>query len=327
MAREPINVEEELLAQAEEEEENQRRAFEEQQQLEQMYEMQAAEEEAHQNSPANQVKNLATDYAKSALKTAAKEQAVAAASAAGSAIVSTAPVWAPILGIIILVLGMGMFVLFTLVAKCNESSLSGSAARWFSWGASFVPATGGADICEHLAIDTNPPSSGGAGASTGFPGPTEGVTDAEARRILATAGITVNKTCADPTREIANPPGQTCLGGTKVATLTEIIALANACGGTSTANTNKCGVVVTGAAEPGHATNATCTHSTGHKIDIRNNQEVNNYILARTPQGQYINFSPAGNRGGDSLFTRNNSNGVIYAQESDHWDIGPVGCA
>lgn len=164
-------VEEELLAQQEEEEER-ARALEEQKQLDR--------QQSGVNRVQDAAKELAKDYAKKAVKNVAKEQAAAAASAAGSAIASSAPVWGPILGvlaIIVLVVGLGFYVLITMVSYCNSGGLTGFLAKLGSRGAELI-GTVPTDICAGLKIDTTQfagGAAGGGGASGSFE-PTDLVT-------------------------------------------------------------------------------------------------------------------------------------------------------
>jgi hypothetical protein len=151
--RTPVNVEEELLENQEDEEER-AQALEQQNQQDRLNAQLAAEQE-QQNSPVNQLKEAGTNLAKKYVKDAVKEEAVAAAS---SAIAASAPVWGPVVAIlaaIALIVGLGIFVIISVTSTCNAGGVSGAGAQFASWIGSFMPATGGVDICESLTAATN----------------------------------------------------------------------------------------------------------------------------------------------------------------------------
>ncbi|MFA6135911.1 MAG: hypothetical protein WC705_00945 [Candidatus Paceibacterota bacterium] len=152
------------------------------------------------------------------------------------------------------------------------------------------------------------------------------ITDAEARQQLESAN-----TCNYPDSwnrsdcvNAAEP--QTSLKGIHQAVLTEVISFKKDCD-TWTGSGGACNVGVTGGTEisGGHA-GGDCSHLTGDKIDISNTISVNNYILAKDSAGNYVNFTLTGNREDGTALYKNKMTGVIYAEESDHWDIGGVGC-
>jgi len=151
-------VEEELLAQQQEEEER-AQALEEQRQIDRL--------QAQQESPSNQLAQAGTNLAKKLIKDAAEEEAVAAATAAGSAIVASAPIWGPIVGIlaaVLLILGLGVFVIISMASACNADGVTGFAARLGSWGAGVLGIS--TDVCKDLSFQGG--QSGGAGASGAF---------------------------------------------------------------------------------------------------------------------------------------------------------------
>jgi biotin carboxyl carrier protein len=148
--REPVNVEEELLAAQQQDEDERAQALEQQNQQDRL-EAQAAAEQEQQNSPANQLKQAGTDLAKKYVKDLAKEEAAAA-------IASTAPIWGTVLAIlaaIALIVGLGIFVIISVASTCNAGGLTGFGAKTASFIGSFMPATGGVDICDSLTIATN----------------------------------------------------------------------------------------------------------------------------------------------------------------------------
>lgn len=211
------------------------------------------------------------------------------------------PIWGPILGVLI----AAMFIIIVLITGCSQTGLSGSVAR----GVSKVAGVFSTDVCKNLAF--NGGRSGGAGSGASFGGK---LTDAEARAQLAAAGITVN--ALEP---------QTSLEGISQAVITEIINFAVSCSRSVNPNaglsSNICGVVFTGGTETnaGHA-GGPCSHLSGNKADIRVTTAVNSYI--QNP----LNFTKIQTRSDGAAQYRNNATGVIYALESDHWDIGGVGC-
>ena len=119
---------------------------------------------------------------------------------------------------------------------------------------------------------------------------------------------------------------QTSLKGIQQAVLTEIINFKRACDAW-TGSGGPCNVGVTGGTETtgGHE-GGDCSHLTGDKADISNTLSVSNYILAKDSAGNYTNFTLAGIRSTSTALYKNKMTGVMYAKESNHWDIGGVGC-
>ncbi|MBX4211824.1 MAG: hypothetical protein KW806_03525, partial [Candidatus Yanofskybacteria bacterium] len=122
--------------------------------------------------------------------------------------------------------------------------------------------------------------------------PSGKLTEQEARRQLAAAGIGVN----------ALPP-QTQLEGIRQATIDEAIRLKNTCG---------CSVTITGGTEPGH----TSRHSLGFKVDFRADAGLTDYIKK--------NYTYIGERGDGPMYR--SPSGVVYTLEdangsNAHWDV------
>jgi hypothetical protein len=117
-------------------------------------------------------------------------------------------------------------------------------------------------------------------------------TDAEARRALSNAGISVN-----------NPEPRTSLEGIRRATIDALITLKRASGAE---------IVVTGGTEStgGHAS-GTYSHGNGYKVDLRLNSTLDNYIETR--------FAKAGTVGGYPAYK--SSSGNLYVKEGNHWDV------
>jgi hypothetical protein len=224
-------------------------------------------------------------------------------------------------------------LLFVLVASIpmmiNKFCTDDSWGSWFRRGAAYVLTLGkSAEVCnqvgevfEGFQSGTNP-GIGGSGYDVKplqpppiIPG---SYTDAEARAALSGAGITWNKNCIDQLRNLS----QTCLNGIKISSINELITFKQNCD----AWKGTCTVILTGGTEPGHAI-GNCSHGAGYKIDIDDTPSVNKYILAKDGAGKYINFATAGTRSTtlDPLY-RYLVTGTIYAQESNHWDIGGISC-
>jgi hypothetical protein len=115
-------------------------------------------------------------------------------------------------------------------------------------------------------------------------------TDAEARRVLNSAGVEIN-----------SPAPKTSLEGIRRATVNAIITLKDASGAY---------IVITGGTEGGHA-GGTYSHANGYKVDLRLNSTLNNYIETR--------FAKAGTVGGYPAYK--SSSGNLYVKEGDHWDV------
>jgi hypothetical protein len=202
---------------------------------------------------------------------------------------ATFPIWGTILGVL---LG-AMLVLIILIAGCNQTGLSGLGVR----GLSRVAGIFGADVCRNLTF------SGGPVVNKFGPSSLGKLTDAEARALLAQAGITVN-----------HPQPQTSLEGIERTTIAEVITLkANCTNWSVAAGRGSCNIQVTGGTErgAGHVESGSCSHINGQKIDVAG-LGLDAYINA--------NFGPpTGHRSnGDALYS---VNGKEYAREFDHWDI------
>lgn len=272
------------------EEEQRRQEWEAQQQQERLQRMRQSQK------PENRTEKAA-DTAKKAQKWVKRYEKIAAVV---EFLAASFPIWGPILGVLIAV----MFVIVVLIAGCNQTGLSGKVARSVSAFGGFF----GTDVCKSLSF--NGGTSGGAGGGASF----GNLTDAQARAQLAAAGIQVNA-----------PQPQTSLEGISQAVLTEIINFADSCSKSvnpnAGPNSNSCGVVFTGGTETnaGHE-GGPCSHLSGNKADIRAIGAVNSYI-----QNQ-ANFTRIQTRSDGAAQYQSKATGVIYARESDHWDLGGVGC-
>lgn len=273
------SLDEELQEHAEEERQR-REEFEARQQ-----------QDRQQNSPVNQIKNVAEDKAKKLVKKALWKVA--------------APYLIPVLAVLAGIALVLFVVIAVPVAVCNnsytDSIATGSAKAVFT-------ASG---ICS--AFKGNGGASGGGGGGASYAN-----NDQAIRNYLVTAprGITINK--ADCT--FVGQTDCTSLDGMKQTTINEIVSMAQACDtrvNPAGPPDNKCGVVITGGTEAGHAETGTCTHSSGYKFDMSLNNQINAFV--RT-------FTPIGNRGSDSAPQYRAPGGSIYAQEGDHWDV-VVGCS
>lgn len=256
------------------------------------------------NSAIQQAKNAALSQAKGYAKKAARQ-------AIWEFLAATWEIWAPILGILLvigMIIGLFMFVSVTMISYCNQ----GGAAGWSAWLVSKGSGlTGTGDFCKALAINTQTATT--AAPPIPAPAPLGKLTDAQARSQLAGFSIIVNK-----------PQPATSLEGITLGVINEIILFSSACSKSVAPNSpetsNKCNVVFTGGTETtgGHA-GGPCSHLSGNKADIGANQLIDNFI-AKT-------FQRINNRGSDgALQYVSNITSIVYARESDHWDIGGVGC-
>lgn len=244
---------------------------------------------------------------------AAEGAATAGAGAAAWFGAPAAVIAAGIAAVLILV----VVIFMILFAGCNQGGWKGVTAKTLSKGASFfgyLPA----DVCKELAVNDigQGGQSGGAGGGTGF----GGLSDAAARsQLLQRAGVTINK-----------PQPATSLEGIQQATIDEIVNFAIACGKyanpSALPTANACNVQFSGGTETGagHA-GGPCSHLSGNKADIGTNGVINRYIFnvtyfTRIPDRMETN-------GARTPQYQNRSTGVVYAQESGHWDIGGVGCS
>lgn len=94
----------------------------------------------------------------------------------------------------------------------------------------------------------------------------------------------------------------TSLEAVRSATLHEVIALKRDSG---------CSIMVTGGTEAGHAPGV-YSHQHGYKLDITHNRCIDRYVTQNHPRSGI-------RRDGATLYR--SSNGTIFADESDHWDI------
>ena len=125
--------------------------------------------------------------------------------------------------------------------------------------------------------------------------------DAEARDVLSTLGISVNKTQSQGTS----------LNGVNGRTLAEVALLSKEC---------ECSnLVVTGGTESGHASGK-LSHSNGYKADIRAYEPTTGQESEFTEYAK-DNFTLVGTRSGDPIYQNAERPDVVYVLESDHWDI------
>lgn len=270
---------------------------------------QEQQEEQQNNSPVNQLKNVAKDQVKQAGKKIAKK-------AIQETIVATAPYWGTAL-LILAGIALILFVVIAVpVAVCNSSvsdsgSISGAAAT--AGAKAIFTATG---ICQQLAAITQTATQNAPALPQGQPAGN----DASNRVLLAQYGITVNKAnCVSTTQTDC-----TSLDKTKSLVINEIIQMTQACdislGGNGTQN--KCGVIVTGGSEAGHADpTGVCSHADGDKMDVSASQALTTYIQNK--------FTPSGGRGGAGGGARfadpNVTSSFVLESAPAHWDIS-VGC-
>ena len=127
------------------------------------------------------------------------------------------------------------------------------------------------------------------------------LSDGDARTLLDSAGIGVNKTEAQGTS----------LAGINYATIKDAIDLKNAC---------NCAITISGGTEStgGHTTAGTMNHATGYKYDISMTPEVTKYIES--------SFTKIDTRSDGAIQYQDPKDGTIYAKEvgvsgGSHWDV------
>ncbi len=263
-----------------------------------------------------EIQNAVAEGAGGAIEGAVLEEGAAAAGA------STFPLWGTALAIflgIAMVFGLFFLIVATSLAYCNASGFGGIAANTIS---NLSWATGNGDFCDGLSINSISPSSTIiVNPNTPVP-PGGGLTDAQARKILGDTNICNYPLGFSRVDCVNAAEPQTSLAGIQNAVINEILSFNLACDAWARNNNRgSCSVVVTGGTETtgGHA-GGPCSHLSGNKIDIDDTSEVNSYILTSG------NFRRIANRGNDPQYV-SISTGNIYVQESNHWDIGGVGCA
>ena len=265
----------------------------------QQLEEQRVEEKRKQNAAVVAAKQQAARQAKKLAKRAAV-----------GAVRASAPYWLPVVLVILGLIAVVVLAVIAIGGVCNASYTDGLSVASLKAAVAWLPG----DVCAEL---TQGGRSGGAGGGATFPQPTptppqapptSGLTDAQARAILAAAGITVNA-----------PQPQTSLHGIQQATLDEVISLKSDCIAWAANNGGgACNVIVTGGTETtgGHAGGA-CSHLSGRKIDIGTGGTISQYIRST--------FTRSGSRNGDPRWRRPSTQ-VYYVDEGNHWDIGGVGC-
>lgn len=125
-------------------------------------------------------------------------------------------------------------------------------------------------------------------------------TDQQVREELQKAGINVNKACQDSTicKPSGGPINQTCVNGLQPSTIEGVKTIKQNC---------NCDVTITGGTECGHA-QGTYSHENGYKLDLRPNQNLDNYIQ-RQGCGKQLYVKCKG------------KDGNVYYYEGDHWDV------
>lgn len=125
------------------------------------------------------------------------------------------------------------------------------------------------------------------------------LTHSQAYSKISSAGIGISSSGGCSNR---NNPSCTSLEGVNQCTIDNILTLKRASG---------CSITITGGTEVGHAGGAK-SHSSGHKLDIKLDSCINNYITTK--------FSYGGLRS-DGAATYVAASGNRYYKEGNHWDI------
>jgi hypothetical protein len=186
-----------------------------------------------------------------------------------------------------------------------------SGSTWGAW--SSLVTSGGEAYCliqEASLQNLNQGQISGAsetGVISVVPPTTEPASEGLIRQQFASAGVQINHpTACNPYNTNGVTNGCTNVGNMLPATVSQVIALKNACGG-------GCVVMITGGSEAGHASGI-YSHGAGYKVDLAVTSSALNNFLQRLPL--------SGQRGGDSGGPiRKDTCGNQYVQESNHWDI------
>ncbi len=209
-------------------------------------------------------------------------------------------------------IGLAVLLLAWLIVDYVMKTIYDENSIFGPWNAILAPQADGSDRCI-VAKEPNAVFTGTVGVPVG--GTSGGIgtsADAEAaagreqsaRKLLSNAGVNIwHAACASPSSRNC-----TSVGGTRAATLQQVIIVRNAVCGSNTS----CRIVVTGGSEGGHAA-GTFSHGNGYKVDIDDTGGVNRVLGALTRTGT---------RGGDfggPIFK--DSCGNEYVHESNHWDI------
>lgn len=126
--------------------------------------------------------------------------------------------------------------------------------------------------------------------------------DSFAREQLQASGIATfsSGNCTDPNNRTC-----TSLEGVRGDTIAQTLTIKDACG--------DCTVRVTGGTETGHAGGA-ISHGSGHKIDLDDTPELDNFLKSRLTRDGSRGGSHGGERYRDAC-------GNEYVRENSHWDI------
>lgn len=135
--------------------------------------------------------------------------------------------------------------------------------------------------------------------------PSGALTAKVARDTLEKNKITVNhpNECPAGTRYQDVVGSCTSLEGILGSTVNGVIDFKNAC---------KCSVEVTGGTELGH-TDGPTGHASGQKIDLDRNAAIDKYITS--------NYTKDPKKRSDGATLYRSPTGVVFAQESNHWDV------
>lgn len=147
------------------------------------------------------------------------------------------------------------------------------------------------------------PSRGGSAA---LPASTATGDEAAVRAQLAAAGISINHSACGAN---SNGKGCTNVGGMQQATIQQLIALNRSCNG-------KCGIIVTGGSEPGHADGA-YSHGNGYKIDMGLGTSLDSII----GQQKYYSGQRTGDGPGPGYTDKCGQNQYVKESAPPHWDI------
>lgn len=180
---------------------------------------------------------------------------------------------------------------------------------------SLVTSGGVALYCIPLSQTLNQTKSGGqitGVSSTGaavsvVPPSTAPASEATIRNQFASAGVEVNhpEPC-NPYNLNGVTNGCTNVGGMLSATVSQVIAVKNACG-------SECTVRVTAGSEAGHASGA-YSHGTGYKVDLGLAPKLDAFLKGMEQKG-----SRSGGEPGPIYVDKCGKN--QYVLTSDHWDI------
>ncbi len=125
-----------------------------------------------------------------------------------------------------------------------------------------------------------------------------GLTDAQARETITSAGI-----------DVKTGQGAASLAGLQPSTVNGVVGLKQSC--------PSCHITITSGTDGVHSTKGIQSHANGYKVDLRPTDSLNSYITDPTSG----NFTRMINRISDGAPQYRDKNGNIYAREKDHWDV------